>query len=74
MNVTLALSSLCLVVGGLLIYAHVLSQRRPSLAVRLARARSEQPPEAPNPLAASAPACSMRPGCTKRAAAKQQSS
>jgi tight adherence protein C len=55
-NVTLALSSLCLVVGGLLIYAHVLSQRRPSLAVRLARARGEQPPEAENPLAANVPA------------------
>lgn len=56
MNVTLALSSLCLVVGGLLIYAHVLSQRRPSLAVRLARARGEQPAGAANPLAASLPA------------------
>jgi len=54
-NVTLALSSLCLVVGGLLIYAHVLSQRRPSLAVRLARARGEQPPSAENPLAAGVP-------------------
>jgi hypothetical protein len=54
-NVGLALSSLCLVVGGLLIYAHVLSQRRPSLAVRLARARGEQPPVAENPLAASLP-------------------
>jgi len=55
-NVTLALSSVCLVVGGLLIYAHVLSQRRPSLAVRLARARGEQSPVAENPLAASVPA------------------
>ncbi len=55
MNVTLALCSLCLVVGGLLLYAHVLSQRRPSLAVRLARARGEQPPGAASPLAASVP-------------------
>lgn len=55
MNVTLALCSLCLVVGCLLIYAHVLSQRRPSLAVRLARARGEQPSGAGNPLAGSVP-------------------
>jgi tight adherence protein C len=54
-NVTLALSSLCLVVGGLLIYAHILSQRRPSLAVRLARARGEHPSVSENPLAASVP-------------------
>jgi tight adherence protein C len=54
-NVTLALCSLCLVVGGLLIYGHVLSQRRPSLAVRLARARGERPAVAENPLAASVP-------------------
>lgn len=41
MNATLALSSICLVVGGLLLRAHALSQRRPSLAVRIARARGE---------------------------------
>ena len=66
MNVTLALCSLCLVLGGLLIYAHVLSQRRPSLAVRLARARGEQPADAASPLAGSVPGwvrtCAERAG------------
>jgi len=37
-NGTLLLSSLALVAGGLLLTYHLLSQRRPSLAVRLARA------------------------------------
>lgn len=41
MNATLALSSICLVAGGLLLRAHALSHRRPSLAVRVARARGE---------------------------------
>jgi len=41
-NATLALCSLCLVVGGLLLRTHALSRRRPSLAVRLARARGEE--------------------------------
>jgi Flp pilus assembly protein TadB len=54
MNVTLALSSLCLVVGGLLLRAHALSNRRPSLAVRLARARGEHVEEE-NPLAVGVP-------------------
>lgn len=43
MNVVLLLSSLCLIAGGLLLVAHVLSTRRPSLPVRLARARGEIP-------------------------------
>jgi tight adherence protein C len=42
-NVALALSSLCLVAGGLLICVHVLSRRRPSLSVRLARAQGQLP-------------------------------
>lgn len=54
MNVTLLFSSLCLVVGGLLLRAHALSNRRPSLAVRLARARGELPADE-NPLAAGVP-------------------
>lgn len=41
MNLVLLLSSLCLIAGGLLLVAHVLSTRRPSLPVRLARARGE---------------------------------
>ncbi len=57
MNGTLALCSICLVVGGLLLYAHTLSRRRPSLAVRMARARGEHPATLgqENPLAASLP-------------------
>ncbi len=43
MNVALLLSSLCLVAGGLLLVVHVLSRRRPSLPVRLARAQGELP-------------------------------
>jgi tight adherence protein C len=39
MSAGLALSSLCLVVGGLLLCEHVLSGRRPALAARLARAQ-----------------------------------
>jgi tight adherence protein C len=54
-NGTLALSSLCLVVGGLLLRAHALSQRRPSLAVRIARARGELPARQESPLAAGVP-------------------
>jgi hypothetical protein len=54
-NATLALSSACLVVGGLLLRAHALANRRPSLAVRLARARGEHPAEGENPLAAGVP-------------------
>ena len=38
MNGTLALSSLALVAGGLLLVYHALARRRPSLSVRLARA------------------------------------
>lgn len=41
MNVVLLLSSLCLIAGGLLLVLHVLSTRRPSLPIRLARARGE---------------------------------
>lgn len=55
MNGTLIFCSLCLVVGGLLLCVHVLSGRRPSLAVRLARARGELPTVHENPLAAAAP-------------------
>ena len=55
MNATLALSSLCLVVGGLLLRAHALSNRRPSLAVRIARARGEVPARPESPLAAGVP-------------------
>ena len=43
MNVVLALCSVCLVAGGLLLTVHFVSQRRPSLPVRLARARGELP-------------------------------
>jgi Flp pilus assembly protein TadB len=39
MTAGLALASLCLVVGGLLLCEHVLSSRRPALAARLARAQ-----------------------------------
>ncbi|MHB8243639.1 MAG: type II secretion system F family protein [Solirubrobacteraceae bacterium] len=39
MNVGLLFSSLCLVVGGLLLVVHALSGRRPALASRLARAQ-----------------------------------
>jgi len=42
-NVVLLLSSLCLVAGGLLLTVHFVSQRRPSLPVRLARTRGELP-------------------------------
>ncbi|MFZ2050592.1 MAG: hypothetical protein WAU69_06640 [Solirubrobacteraceae bacterium] len=55
MNGTLIFCSLCLVVGGLLLCIHVLSGRRPSLAVRLARARGETPTVQESPLAAAAP-------------------
>lgn len=55
MNATLTLSSLCLVVGGLLLRAHALSRRRPSLAVRLARARGELPASQESPFTAGAP-------------------
>lgn len=55
MNATLALSSACLVVGGLLLRAHMLANRRPSLAVRLARARGEHPTASENPLAVGVP-------------------
>lgn len=57
MNGTLALCSICLVLGGLLLYAHALSRRRPSLAVRMARARGEHPATLgrESPLAASLP-------------------
>jgi Flp pilus assembly protein TadB len=55
-NATLALSSLCLVVGGLLLRAHALANRRPPLAVRMARARGELPAGQENPLAAGVPA------------------
>lgn len=41
MNAGLVLSSLCLVIGGLLLVSYVLSRRRPSLSVRIARARGE---------------------------------
>jgi tight adherence protein C len=54
-NATLVFSSLCLVVGGLLLRAHALSNRRPSLAVRLARARGELPSGQENPLAVGVP-------------------
>lgn len=43
MNVVLLLSSPCLIAGGLLLVLHVLCTRRPSLPVRLARARGEIP-------------------------------
>jgi len=46
-NVALVLSSLCLVAGGLLICVHVLSRRRPSLSVRLARAQGALPAASP---------------------------
>lgn len=39
MNGTLLFSSLCLIVGGLLLCEHVLSRRRPALSTRLARAQ-----------------------------------
>ncbi len=39
MNGTLLFSSLCLIVGGLLLCEHVLSRRRPALSARLARAQ-----------------------------------
>src|SRR5580704_623409 len=39
MNGTLLLSSLCLVVGGLLLCEYVLSRRRPALSARLATAQ-----------------------------------
>lgn len=39
MTAGLALASLCLVVGGLLLCEHVLASRRPALAARLARAQ-----------------------------------
>lgn len=55
MNGTLIVCSLCLVVGGLLLCVHVLSGRRPSLAVRLARARGETPTVPQGGLAAAAP-------------------
>jgi Flp pilus assembly protein TadB len=51
-NITLLLCSLCLVAGGLLLTMHFLSQRRPSLSVRLARARGEMPANATTGLAA----------------------
>lgn len=51
MNVVLALSSLCLIAGGLLLVAHILARRRPSLPVRLARARGELSEVAPGSLA-----------------------
>jgi tight adherence protein C len=44
-----------LVVGGLLLRAHVLSNRRPSLAVRLARARGELSAGQESPLAVGVP-------------------
>lgn len=52
MNVALLLCSLCLIAGGLLLTMHFLSQRRPSLSVRLARARGEVPAGAASGLAA----------------------
>jgi tight adherence protein C len=45
-NGTLLLSSLALVAGGLLLSYHALSRRRPSLAVRLARAEGRPAPVA----------------------------
>lgn len=59
MNATLALSSVCLVVGGLLLRAHALANRRPSLAVRLARARGELSAGQESPLAAAVPAWAL---------------
>lgn len=44
MNPVLALSSICLVAGGLLLVQHVLSRRRAPLWVRIARARGEAIP------------------------------
>lgn len=43
MNVTLLFSSICLVVGGLLLAHWALSRRRPALSVRLARAEGVAP-------------------------------
>jgi tight adherence protein C len=40
MNPALLFCSVCLVAGGLLVCEHLLSQRRPALAVRLARAQA----------------------------------
>jgi tight adherence protein C len=54
-NAALALSSLCLVAGGLLICVHVLSRRRPSLSVRLARAQGALPAASPGLIGAGVP-------------------
>lgn len=55
MNVALLFSSICLVVGGLLLVAHFLSRRPASLAVRLARARGELPTTATAGVAGTVP-------------------
>ena len=49
MNLLLALSSVCLVAGGLLLAHAYLAARRPALAVRLARAEGRAATRAPRP-------------------------
>jgi tight adherence protein C len=63
MNATLLLSSVFLVAGGLLLAVHVLSRRRPSLQMRLARAEGQRPPLATGSVAGASVPEPLRAWC-----------